>query len=82
MQSVNWELKAIVLSTGAIRDSDVKQGQACDPPVFMSPVGTPAVGSVPQRGPIRSPLPATIDGILGLLLLNLKPVRCRSVPLY
>lgn len=40
-ESVSWEIRAIVLSTGAIRDLDVKWGQAADLPVFVSSVGTP-----------------------------------------
>lgn len=62
-QTVSWEFRAIVLSTGAIRNSDVKWGQAADPPVFMSSVGMASNGSVPQSGQSRSPIPAAVvDG--------------------
>ncbi len=56
-------MRAIVLSTGAIRDLDVKWGQAADLPVFMSSVGKPLGCFVPQSGQSQSPIPATVvDG--------------------
>lgn len=62
-ESVSWEFRGIVLITVAIRDSDVKWGQTCDLPVFMSSVGTQPDGSVPQSSQSQRPIPATVvDG--------------------
>lgn len=58
-QSVSWDFRAIVLSTGAIRDSDVKWGQAADLPVFTSSVGKPSDSSVPQSDQSQHP---AVDG--------------------
>lgn len=60
---VSWEFKAIVLCTGAIRDSDVKWGQAADLNVFMSSVGTPPNGPMPKSDQSQLPILATVvDG--------------------
>lgn len=59
-ESVSWETRAIVLSTGAIRDLDVKWGQAADLPVFKSSVGTPPGSSVPLSSQSWRPVPAAV----------------------